>query len=173
MRMTLPRCATGRRMNVRRLAAVTCRSSATASGSMIMSGSASAWAASWRARCRRKSSAALWAMRNSQASGRAIGPGWDSASIALTIASWTTPLNAQPKAPEVMVANPVLKRIVRWDEYTGQFEAVRRVEVRARVSGELVKIHFTDGQTVKAGDILFTIDPRPFVIAVEDASAAV
>ena len=83
------------------------------------------------------------------------------------------PLNAQPKAPEVMVANPVLKRIVQWDEYTGQFEAVRRVEVRARVSGELVKIHFTDGQTVKAGDILFTIDPRPFEIAVEAARAEV
>src|SRR5262249_15928558 len=83
------------------------------------------------------------------------------------------PLNAQPKAPEVMVANPVLKRIVQWDEYTGQFEAVRRVEVRARVSGELLKIHFTDGQTVKAGDILFTIDPRPFEIAVEAARAEV
>src|SRR5262249_2964899 len=83
------------------------------------------------------------------------------------------PLNAQTKAPEVMVANPVLKRIVQWDEYTGQFEAVRRVEVRARVSGELVKIHFTDGQTVKAADILFTIDPRPFEIAVEAARAEV
>jgi multidrug efflux system membrane fusion protein len=83
------------------------------------------------------------------------------------------PLNAQPKAPEVTVANPVLKRIAQWDEYTGQFEAVRRVEVRARVSGELVKIHFTDGQTVKAGDVLFTIDPRPFEIAVEAAHAEV
>src|SRR5499427_2660735 len=83
------------------------------------------------------------------------------------------PLNAQPKAPEVMVANPVMKGIVQWDEYTGQFEAVRRVEVRARVSGELVKIHFTDVQAVKAGDVLFTIDPRPFEIAVEAARAEV
>ena len=97
-----------------------------------------------------------------------------------TIAAWLAlmfgtalPLNAQPKAPEVTVANPVLKRIAQWDEYTGQFEAVRRVEVRARVSGELVKIHFTDGQTVKAGDVLFTIDPRPFEIAVEAAHAEV
>jgi multidrug efflux pump subunit AcrA (membrane-fusion protein) len=90
------------------------------------------------------------------------------ASLALVFGSFL-PLNAQPKAPEVTVANPVLKRIVQWDEYTGQFEALRRVEVRARVSGELVKIHFTDGQTVKAGDILFTIDPRPFEIAVEAA----
>jgi RND family efflux transporter MFP subunit len=81
--------------------------------------------------------------------------------------------SAQPTAPEVTVAHPVLKRIVRWDEYIGQFEALRRVEVRARVSGELVKIHFTDGQMVKAGDVLFTIDPRPFEIAVEQARAEV
>src|SRR5262249_19207560 len=46
-------------------------------------------------------------------------------------------------------------------------------EVRARVSGELVKIHFTDGQLVKTGDILFTIDQRPFEIAVEAARAEV
>ena len=94
------------------------------------------------------------------------------ASLALAFGS-LVPLNAQPKAPEVTVANPVLKRIVQWEEYTGQFEAVRRVDVRPRVSGELVKIHFTDGQTVKAGDILFTIDPRPFEIAVEAARAEV
>jgi membrane fusion protein, multidrug efflux system len=71
------------------------------------------------------------------------------ASLALLLGS-SLPLNAQPKPPEVTVANPVLKRIAQWDEYTGQFEAVRRVEVRARVSGELVKIHFSDGQTVEA-----------------------
>jgi len=94
------------------------------------------------------------------------------ATLALIFGS-SLPLNAQPKAPEVTVANPLLKRIVQWDEYTGQFEAVRRVEVRARVSGELVKIHFTDGHTVKAGDVLFTIDPRPFEIAVEASRAEV
>ena len=79
-----------------------------------------------------------------------------------------SPLNAQG-APEVTVANPILKNVAQWDEYTGQFEAVRRVEIRPRVSGELVGIHFTDGQIVKAGDLLFTIDPRPFEIAVESA----
>ena len=82
------------------------------------------------------------------------------AGLALVLGG-SLPSNAQPKAPEVTVANPVLKNIVQWNEYTGQFEALRRVEVRARVSGELVKLHFTDGQTVNAGDILFTIDPRP------------
>jgi hypothetical protein len=83
------------------------------------------------------------------------------------------PLSAQPAAPEVTVAKPVSKRVARWDEYIGQFQAQRRVEVRARVSGELVNIHFTDGLVVKAGDILFTIDPRPFAIAVESARAEV
>ena len=83
------------------------------------------------------------------------------------------PLSAQPAAPEVTVAKPVSKKVAQWDEYIGQFQAQRRVEVRARVSGELVKIHFTDGLVVKAGDILFTIDPRPFAIAVESARAEV
>jgi multidrug efflux system membrane fusion protein len=94
--------------------------------------------------------------------------------VALPLLSGTfSPLMAQRAPPEVTVANPVPKEIVQWDEYTGQFEAVRRVEVRPRVSGELVGIHFTDGQIVKAGDTLFTIDPRPFEIAVESARAEV
>jgi multidrug efflux system membrane fusion protein len=94
--------------------------------------------------------------------------------VALPLLSGTfSPLMAQRAPPEVTVANPVAKEIVQWDEYTGQFEAVRRVEVRPRVSGELVGIHFTDGQIVKAGDTLFTIDPRPFEIAVESARAEV
>jgi multidrug efflux system membrane fusion protein len=85
----------------------------------------------------------------------------------------SSPLHAQRPPPEVTVAHPVLKAVVQWDEYTGQFEAVQRVEIRARVSGELVGIHFTDGQVVTAGDLLFTIDPRPFEIAVEAARADV
>src|SRR2546430_7716129 len=51
-----------------------------------------------------------------------------------------SPSSAQRGPPEVTVATPILKRIMQWDEYTGQFEAMRRVEIRARVSGE-----FTDG----------------------------
>ena len=94
--------------------------------------------------------------------------------VALALLSGTSsPLIAQRAPPEVTVANPVAKEIVQWDEYTGQFEAVRRVEVRPRVSGELVGIHFTDGQIVKAGDTLFTIDPRPFEIAVESGRAEI
>ena len=84
------------------------------------------------------------------------------------------PLLAQgPPAPAVTVANPIAKRITTWDEYSGRFEAVETVEVRPRVSGFVDKVHFKDGQIVKAGDPLFTIDPRPFEIAAESARAEI
>jgi RND family efflux transporter MFP subunit len=76
-----------------------------------------------------------------------------------------------PPAPPVTVANPVFKRIVEWDEYPGQFTAVDAIEVRSRVSGYLEQIHFTDGQVVKQGDLLFTIEKRPFEIALDSARA--
>jgi RND family efflux transporter MFP subunit len=58
------------------------------------------------------------------------------------------------------------------DEYVGRFVAVESVEVRARVSGYLQAIHFQDGQIVKAGDLLFTIDRRPFKAALAQAQAS-
>jgi RND family efflux transporter MFP subunit len=73
--------------------------------------------------------------------------------------------------PPVTVANPIHKRIVEWDEYPGQFTAVDAIEVRARVSGYLESIHFVDGQVVKQGDLLFTIEKRPFQIALDSAQA--
>src|SRR5690606_36354204 len=66
---------------------------------------------------------------------------------------------------------PVYEEITEWDEYTGRFEASNRVEVRARVSGFLEKVSFTDGQHVKKGQILFIIDQRPFKIELEQAQA--
>jgi RND family efflux transporter MFP subunit len=62
----------------------------------------------------------------------------------------------------VSVANPVEKKVVEWDEYTGRFEPLDTVEVRARISGVLNEVKFTDGAVVKKGDLLFVIDPRPF-----------
>src|SRR4051812_28911710 len=67
-----------------------------------------------------------------------------------------------PERPSVGVANPVVKEIVDWDEYTGRLAAVDSVEVRARVGGYLDDISFKDGQIVNKGDVLFVIDPRPF-----------
>jgi len=88
--------------------------------------------------------------------------------------AFAAPLQAQaPPAPAVTVAQPIAKRITTWDEYSGRFEAVEAVEVRPRVSGFVDKIHFKDGQIVKAGDPLFTIDPRPFEIAAEGARAEI
>lgn len=78
-----------------------------------------------------------------------------------------------PPVPAVVVAAPVAKRIIQWDEYTGRFEAVAQVEVRARVSGFVDSVHFRDGQTIRQGDLLFTIDPRPFELAVDAARAEV
>ncbi len=73
----------------------------------------------------------------------------------------------------VTIAPPVAKRVTQWDEFSGRFEAVASVEVRARVSGFIDKLHFRDGQLVNVGDLLFTIDKRPFQIAVENAEAEV
>jgi RND family efflux transporter MFP subunit len=78
---------------------------------------------------------------------------------------------AAPPPPQVTVSTPMIKEIVEWNEYTGQFQAVEEVEIRSRVSGYLDQIHFRDGQIVQAGDLLFTIDPRPFEIAVASAKA--
>jgi RND family efflux transporter MFP subunit len=76
-----------------------------------------------------------------------------------------------PPAPAVTVAHAIYKKIVEWDEYPGQFRAVDAIDVRARVSGYLEQIHFTDGQVVKQGDLLFTIEKRPFKIALDSARA--
>lgn len=78
-----------------------------------------------------------------------------------------------PPAMPVTVSEPLAKRVTQWDEYSGRFEAVATVEVRARVSGFIDKIDFRDGQVVKEGDPLFTIDKRPYEIAVESAEADV
>lgn len=81
------------------------------------------------------------------------------------------PEGKKDKPPEVTVSQPMTRKIIEWDEYTGRFDAVESVEVRARVSGYLTKVNFTDGQEVKAGELLFEIDPRPFERALEQAKA--
>ena len=73
--------------------------------------------------------------------------------------------------PKVTVAKPVQRTIVDHDEYVGRFVPVESVEIRARVSGYLAKVHFQDGQYVKQGDILFTIDKRPFQNTYDQAAA--
>ncbi|MGU3494742.1 efflux RND transporter periplasmic adaptor subunit [Xanthobacteraceae bacterium A53D] len=76
-----------------------------------------------------------------------------------------------PPAPTVTVAKPQPRTITDYDEYVGRFVAVDEVNVVARVSGYLSEIHFTDGQMIKKGDPLFTLDQRPFKIALDQATA--
>lgn len=77
-----------------------------------------------------------------------------------------------PPAPQVTVATPVKRTVVDFDEYVGRFIAVDSVEVRARVSGYLDQVNFRDGQLVKKGDPLFTIDRRPFLNTLEQVRAS-
>ncbi|MEL6119890.1 MAG: efflux RND transporter periplasmic adaptor subunit [Pseudomonadota bacterium] len=81
------------------------------------------------------------------------------------------PAVAQQQAFPVDVAKPLVRTIVDWDEYTGRFEAVQRVEIRPRVSGYIDEILFRDGQLVKKGDLLMRIDPRPFQTTLDSAKA--
>ncbi len=76
-----------------------------------------------------------------------------------------------PPPPAVTVALPIKRTISDFDEYVGRFVALNTVEVRARVSGYLDGVHFKDGQVVKKGDLLFTIDKRTFQNALDQAQA--
>jgi RND family efflux transporter MFP subunit len=78
---------------------------------------------------------------------------------------------APPAPPEVTVAHPRVQKLVEWTEFTGRFEAVQQVDVRARVQGYLATIDFQDGQVVDKGQSLFLIDPRPFEAALARARA--
>jgi multidrug efflux system membrane fusion protein len=80
---------------------------------------------------------------------------------------------AAPPPPMVTVAAPIERQINQWDDYVGRFEASRTVEVRPRVSGQIVGVHVTDGQVVRKGQLLFTIDPRPFTAALAEARAGI
>ncbi|ARJ64295.1 efflux transporter periplasmic adaptor subunit [Magnetospirillum sp. ME-1] len=96
--------------------------------------------------------------------------------VAAGIASFSSsspgPAGAPPAGgPPVTVAQPLARSVIDWNDYTGQFAAQDYVEVRARVSGYLTEVHFTDGQMVNKGDLLFVIDPRPYEIALAAARA--
>jgi RND family efflux transporter MFP subunit len=74
---------------------------------------------------------------------------------------------AEPPPPKVMVQQPVQRDLIDYDQYHGWLDAVASVDVRARVRGHIQKVAFGDGQMVKAGDLLFEIDPRPLVAEAE------
>jgi RND family efflux transporter MFP subunit len=76
-----------------------------------------------------------------------------------------------PPPTKVTVATPIPQKIREWDEFTGRLAAIEAVEVRARVSGYLEKVHFQEGSDVKAGDLLFSLDQRPFQAVVDRMEA--
>ncbi|GAB5349572.1 efflux RND transporter periplasmic adaptor subunit [Alteriqipengyuania sp. 357] len=97
--------------------------------------------------------------------------------VAVLSAWWL--LGGKPAAPAaaappaVTAALPLQKEITEWDEFVGRFQASRSVEVRPQVSGEITRIHFTDGQFVRKGAPLFTIDARTYRAALAEAQAEV
>jgi len=78
---------------------------------------------------------------------------------------------AAPPPPNVTVAAAVSRPLTEWDELTGRLEAVNTVDVRPRVSGYVSAVHFREGAIVSPGDLLFTIDPRPFQADVDRLKA--
>jgi RND family efflux transporter MFP subunit len=85
-----------------------------------------------------------------------------SAIMAVALYGCSQPTEAQaPPAPAVTVAVPLVQTIQDWDEFTGRFEATQSVDVRARVGGYISAVHFRDGDYVRRGQLLFTLDPRP------------
>jgi multidrug efflux system membrane fusion protein len=89
--------------------------------------------------------------------------------LALSACDNKPPQQAAPAAPPVTVAQPVKRTVTDWDEFTGRFEAVQEVQVRARVGGFVTSVEFRDGAIVRSGDLLYVIDARPFEAVAEQA----
>jgi membrane fusion protein, multidrug efflux system len=81
------------------------------------------------------------------------------------------PENVAAAPTPVTVAPVVSRSIVEWDEFSGRVEAIEYVDIRPRVAGTIVGVHFKEGQLVKAGDLLFSIDPRPYQAELARAEA--
>lgn len=93
------------------------------------------------------------------------------AAVGVTLADRSPAVTAAPPPPAVTVAAPLVRNVSEWDDYVGRFAPSRSVEIRPRVAGELVAIHFRDGEIVQKGQLLFSIDARPFAAALAEARA--
>ncbi len=111
---------------------------------------------------------------NNESAGASAAAAWlivAALSLALAACGQQPAPPAAPPPPAVTVAKPEKRTITDQDEYVGRFVAVDSVEIRARVSGYLDKVHFKDGEIVKQGDLLFTIDRRSFQNVLEQMRA--
>src|SRR4051794_43727 len=70
--------------------------------------------------------------------------------------------NGMPPPPAVSVAPVLVKQISQWDDFSGRVEAVESVDLRPRVSGYIDRVNYEEGQEVRKGDVLFTIDSRSY-----------
>ena len=92
--------------------------------------------------------------------------------LCVAVLTACSPPKAAPlPPPKVTVSPPQLATVTNWDEYPGHLDAVEMVEIRPRVAGYIDSIHFHEGTEVKAGDLLFVIDPRPYQAELEHAQA--
>src|SRR5260221_4697239 len=115
----------------------------------------------WKSVPRGKSLGSVWL--------RGLRPLIPVLALALTSGGDKPPPPAAAAAPPVTVAQPVKRPVTDWDEFTGRFEAVEEVQVRARVGGFVTDVEFRDGAFVKTGDLLYIIDARPFEAVAEQA----
>lgn len=93
------------------------------------------------------------------------------ATLALSACGGGESAPPQQGAPPVTVSQPLVQQVVDWDEFVGRFEAIQNVEVRPRASGYLQGVHFRDGEFVRKGQLLFTIDSRPAEAGLAQARA--
>jgi RND family efflux transporter MFP subunit len=91
--------------------------------------------------------------------------------IATSLAACGAAKAPAPQAPLVIVAQPLQRQVVDWDDFVGQFESPSSVDIRPRVSGYVTAVRFRDGQAVAKGQLLFQIDPRPYAAAFDQAKA--
>jgi len=91
----------------------------------------------------------------------------------ITSATAASATIAPPLPVRVVVATVKSKEVRLWEDFSGRLEAVDRVEIRPRVSGAIKAVHFREGALVKAGDLLFTIDPAPYQATVARADGQV
>jgi multidrug efflux system membrane fusion protein len=98
---------------------------------------------------------------------------WSTGVLPITSPTAKPLANAAPAPPpvSVSVARVLEKSVTEWDEFSGRIQAIDRVDIRPQVSGIIEEVHFQDGQLVNKGDLLFTIDPRPFEADLAHAEA--
>ncbi len=82
-------------------------------------------------------------------------------------------IEAPETSPTVTVKTVKREKVRIWSEFSGRLQAVDIAEIRPEVSGRITEVRFEDGELVKAGDVLFVIDPRPYEAAVSRAEARV